>query len=152
MEAGMPYIFHATSDNISVTYDNTVADFAHGQENGLYGIRNETNDVAALNTAKEEYIIYENEIRKCEANCGLRANRAYIIVADISTEATAPMSGRRRVGMGYAEENAATGVENINGGIAPMQEGTYDIMGRKLTEPTAAGFYIVNGKKVLVVK
>lgn len=152
MQAGMPYIFHATSDNISVTYDNTVADYAHGEINGLYGIRNETNNVAGLNADKDEYIIYENEIRKCEANCGLRANRAYIIVADISTEAIAPMPGRRRVGMGYAEENAATGVENINGGIAPMQEGTYDIMGRKLTEPTAAGFYIVNGKKVLVVK
>ena len=152
MEAGMPYIFHATSDNISVTYDNTVADYAHGEINGLYGIRNETNDVAALNPDKEEYIVYNNEISKCEANCGLRANRAYIIVSDISTEAIAPMPGRRRVGMGYAEENAATGVENINGGIAPMQEGTYDIMGRKLTEPTAAGFYIVNGKKVLVVK
>ena len=152
MEAGMPYIFHATSDNISVTYDNTVADYAYGEENGLYGIRNETNNVAALNPDKEEYIIYKNEISKCGADCGLRANRAYIIVADISTEAKAPMSGRRRVGMGYAEENAATGVENINGGIAPMIEGTYDIMGRKLTEPTAAGFYIVNGKKVLVVK
>ena len=152
MQAGMPYIFHATSDNISVTYDNTVADYAHGEENGLYGIRNETNDVAGLNADKEEYIIYDNEIRKCEANCGLRANRAYIIVSDISTEAIAPMPGRRRVGMGYAEESAATGVENINGGIAPMQEGTYDIMGRQVTEPTAAGFYIVNGKKVLVVK
>lgn len=152
MQAGMPYIFHATSDNISVTYDNTFANYAHGQENGLYGIRNETNNVAGLNPDKDEYIIYNNEIRKCEANCGLRANRAYIIVSDISTEAIAPMPGRRRVGMGYAEENAATGVENINGGIAPMQEGTYDIMGRKLTEPTAAGFYIVNGKKVLVVK
>lgn len=152
MQAGMPYIFQATSDNISVTYDNTFADYAHGEINGLYGIRNETNDVAGLNPDKDEYIIYDNEIRKCEANCGLRANRAYIIVSDISTEAIAPMPGRRRVGMGYAEENAATGVENINGGIAPMQEGTYDIMGRKLTEPTAAGFYIVNGKKVLVVK
>lgn len=152
MQAGMPYIFHATSDNISVTYDNTVADYAHGEENGLYGIRNETNDVAGLNADKEEYIIYDNEIRKCGAKCGLRANRAYIIVADISTEAKAPIPGRRRVGMGYAEENAATGVENINGGIAPMQEGTYDIMGRQVTEPTAAGFYIVNGKKVLVVK
>jgi hypothetical protein len=152
MEAGMPYIFHATSDNISVTYDNTVADYAYGEENGLYGIRNETNDVASLNADKEEYIIYENEISKCGANCGLRANRAYIIVSDISTEAIAPMPGRRRVGMGYAEESAATGVENINGGIAPMQEGTYDIMGRQVTEPTAAGFYIVNGKKVLVVK
>lgn len=152
MQAGMPYIFHATSDNISVTYDNTFANYAHGQENGLYGIRNETNNVAGLNPDKDEYIIYDNEIRKCEANCGLRANRAYIIVSDISTEAIAPMPGRRRVGMGYAEENAATGVENINGSIAPMQEGTYDIMGRKLTEPTAAGFYIVNGKKVLVVK
>lgn len=152
MQAGMPYIFHATSDNISVTYDNTVADYAHGEENGLYGIRNETNDVAALNADKEEYIIYDNEISKCGANCGLRANRAYIIVSDISTEAIAPMPGRRRVGMGYAEENAATGVENINGGIAPMIEGTYDIMGRQINEPTAAGFYIVNGKKVLVVK
>lgn len=152
MEAGMPYIFHATSDNISVTYDNTVADYAHGQENGLYGIRNETNNVAGLNPDKDEYIIYNNEISKCEANCGLRANRAYIIVSDISTEARAAVPGRRRVGMGYAEENAATGVENINGGIAPMIEGTYDIMGRQVTEPTAAGFYIVNGKKVLVVK
>ena len=152
MQAGMPYIFHATSDNISVTYDNTVADYAYGEENGLYGIRNETNNVAALNADKEEYIIYDNEISKCGANCGLRANRAYIIVSDISTEAIAPMPGRRRVGMGYAEENAATGVENINGGIAPMIEGTYDIMGRQINEPTAAGFYIVNGKKVLVVK
>ena len=152
MQAGMPYIFHATSDNISVTYDNTVADYAQGDENGLYGIRNETNVVAGLNADKEEYIINNNEISKCEANCGVRANRAYIIVADISTEAKAPMPGRRRVGMGYAEENAATGVENINGGIAPMQEGTYDIMGRQINEPTAAGFYIVNGKKVLVVK
>jgi hypothetical protein len=151
MQAGMPYIFQATSDNISVTYDNTVADHAHGQENGLYGIRNETNDVAALNPDKEEYIIYNNEIRKCEA-CGLRANRAYLIVDDITKEPKQPLPGRRRIGMGYAEENAATGVENINGGIAPMIEGTYDIMGRQITEPTATGFYIVNGKKVFVVK
>lgn len=151
MQAGMPYIFHATSNNISVTYDDTVADQAHG-ENGLYGTRNQIDSVENINSDKEEYIIYNNEIRKCEANCDLRANRAYIIVADITTNRKAPMPGRRRVGMGYAEENAATGVENINGGIAPMQEGTYDIMGRKLTEPTAAGFYIVNGKKVLVVK
>lgn len=152
MEAGMPYIFHATSDNISVTYDNTVADHAQGEENGLYGIRNQIADVAALNPDKDEYIIYNNEISKCEANCGLRANRAYIIVSDISTEARAAVPGRRRVGMGYAEENAATGVENINGGIAPMIEGTYDIMGRQIAEPTATGFYILNGKKVLVVK
>jgi hypothetical protein len=152
MQAGMPYIFQATSDNISVTYDNTVADHAQGEENGLYGIRNQIADVAALNPDKDEYIIYNNEISKCEANCGLRANRAYIIVSDISTEARAAVPGRRRVGMGYAEENAATGVENINGGIAPMIEGTYDIMGRQIAEPTATGFYIVNGKKVLVVK
>ena len=151
MQAGMPYIFQATGDNISVTYDNTVADHAHGQENGLYGTRNQIDNVAGLNKDKEEYIIYDNEIRKCEA-CGLRANRAYLIVDDITKEPKQPLPGRRRIGMGYAEENAATGVENINGGIAPMIEGTYDIMGRQIAEPTATGFYIVNGKKVLVVK
>lgn len=152
MQAGMPYIFHATSDNISVTYDNTVADYAYGEKNGLYGIRNETNDVAALNPDKEEYIIFMNEIRKCEANCGLRANRAYIIVSDISTEAKAPMPGRRRVGMGYAGENATTNVENVNGNLAPISQGIYDIMGRKIIEPTTTGFYIVNGQKLLITK
>ena len=152
MQAGMPYIFHATSDNISVTYDNTVADYAYGEENGLYGIRNETNDVAALNPDKEEYIIYENEISKCEANCGLRANRAYIIVSDITTEAKAAVPGRRRVGMGYAGENATTNVENVNGNLAPISQGIYDIMGRKIIEPTTTGFYIVNGQKLLITK
>ena len=151
MQAGMPYIFQATGDNISVTYDNTVAAYAHGEKNGLYGTRNQIDDVAGLNPDEEEYIIYDNEIRKCEA-CGLRANRAYLIVDDITMEPKQPLPDRRRVGMGYADEQTATGVENINGGIAPMQEGTYDIMGRKLTEPTATGFYIVNGKKVFVVK
>lgn len=151
MQAGMPYIFQATGNNISVTYDNTVADYAHGEKNGLYGTRNQIDNVAGLNKDEEEYIIYDNEIRKCEA-CGLRANRAYLIVDDITKEPKQPLPGRRRIGMGYAEENAATGVENINGGIAPMIEGTYDIMGRQITEPTATGFYIVNGKKVLVVK
>ena len=31
-------------------------------------------------------------------------------------------------------------------------EGIYDIMGRKVAETTASGFYIINGKKVFVVK
>jgi hypothetical protein len=36
--------------------------------------------------------------------------------------------------------------------VAPMQEGIYDILGRKVDAPTVSGFYIINGKKVFVME
>ena len=83
------------------------------------------------------------------------ANRAYFLASDLEalTQAPAPVQGRRRVTMNKADETT-TAVDNIteNGTIAPAMQGTYDIMGRSITEPTASGFYIINGKKVFVVK
>ena len=65
------------------------------------------------------------------------------------------MPGRQRIGMNVQGGNETTALDNItegNGTITPTMEGTYDVLGRKLTQPTTTGVYIINGKKAFVVK
>lgn len=144
--AGMPYIFRATSNQIQVMYNSTYSATAV-HANGLYGT------FAAMGGTDlvDKYVITNNTIKKCLAGSTLKANRAYIEVDHIDTHARQAAPGRQRVAMGYQGENEATGVDNVNG-MNPAMEGVYDVMGRKLTEPTSTGFYIINGKKVFVVK
>ena len=144
--AGIPYIFRATSNQIQVMYNSTYSATA-GHANGLYGT------FAAMGGTDlvDKYVITNNTIKKCLAGSTLKANRAYIEVDEIDTHARQAAPGRQRVAMGYQGENEATGVDNVNG-MNPAMEGVYDVMGRKLTEPTSTGFYIINGKKVFVVK
>jgi hypothetical protein len=84
----------------------------------------------------------------------LAANRAYFVVSEISVVEQQSAPGRKRIALGCQEENQATGLDNIteNGIVAPAMQGTYDILGRQLSEPAANGFYIINGKKMFVVK
>ena len=158
LEAGMPYIFCAEAAVLKITLGYETASEA-GKHNSLQGTFTKIEDGeagAAGNTLEGNYIIYNNYIKKCGAKCGLYENRAYFIASEMESLGLPPtkMPGRRRVAMGYESENQATGVDNIteNGVVAPAMQGIYDIMGRQLSEPTATGFYIVNGKKVLVVK
>ena len=101
-------------------------------------------------------MIAQNKIWLCGTGCWLDANRAYIDKNTLHNNTTpvAAIPGRRRVSMGAAGENTTTGVNNLTegGAIAPNVEGTYDVLGRKFTEPNGTGFYIVNGKKVVIVK
>lgn len=144
--AGMPYIFRATSNQIQVMYNSTYSATA-GNANGLYG----TFVAMGGTDLVDKYVITNNTIKKCLEGSTLKVNRAYIEVDEIDTHARQAAPGRQRVAMGYQGENEATGVDNVNG-MNPAMEGVYDVMGRKLTEPTSTGFYIINGKKVFVVK
>ena len=153
LEAGMPYIFLAEAAEIKLVQGNeTVAE--PKSHNGLVGSFTQI-DPAENNALTGNYIVYQNVIQKCGQNCGMLANRAYFSASDLEalTQAPAPVQGRRRVTMNKADETT-TAVDNIteNGTIAPAMQGTYDIMGRSITEPAASGFYIINGKKVFVVK
>ena len=154
LEAGMPYLFRAEATKLKMALGNEKATSA-GKHNSLQGTFIQI-DPAEENILTGNYVMYNNMIKKCGKNCGLNANRAYFIGSELeSLGAPAPQApGRKRVSMDVLGENEATGVDNIteNGVIAPAMQGTYDIMGRQLSEPTATGFYIVNGKKVFVVK
>lgn len=148
MEAGVPYIFQATDTELVIAHDETTATEPINR-NGLYGTFTEISDVAAVSAEKTEYILVNNEISECQLGCKVPANRAYLILDEIPIDEKPIQQGRRRIGMSVQGENQTTRLENT---IAPAAEGVYDIMGRKIAEPTASGFYIVNGKKVFVAR
>ena len=155
LEAGKPYIFMAESNNILVACQgDAIAE--PGNYNGLYGTFDDITDGAASTTGnilENNYMLSNNAIIKCLGNCKLPAYRAYIKLDEISTTEPALMPGRRRVALDVQGGNEATGVDNLTeDGVVPAMEGTYDVLGRKMTEPTNTGFYIVNGKKVVIVK
>ena len=155
LEAGVPYIFKATSNTLKVVYNATEVTEA-GDYNGLYGTFVEIQDAAISdpnNILEGNYLLVSNTIKKCGVNCKVLANRAYIKLEEIPNSASAA-PGRNRVSMKYEGENEATGLDNIteDSHIAPALQGTYDIMGRKLTAPSTTGFYIINGKKVIIMK
>ena len=149
LEAGIPYIFRATANTIKVIYEGDEA-LSPGNHNGLYGTFTDNTTVEQGN-----YIVYDNELRLCGTGCYINKYRAYLNLDDVSDGVPAPMPGRQRVGMNVQGGNETTALDNItegNGTITPTMEGTYDVLGRKLTQPTNTGVYIINGKKVFVVK
>ena len=149
LEAGIPYIFLATANTIKVIYEGNEELFARNN-NGLYGTFNDNTTVE-----EDNYIVYNNELRRCGTGCYINKYRAYLNLDDVSGGVPAPMPGRQRIGMNVQGGNETTALDNItegNGTIIPTMEGTYDVLGRKLTQPTTTGVYIINGKKVFVVK
>ena len=149
LEAGKPYIFKATADELVVYYEGAEALSPVAGEAGLTGTFEaipSTNDILEGN-----YMIAQNKFWLCAAGCWLDANRAYIEHDDLhaSTTPVAPMPGRRRVTMGAAGENAATGSEDImmpisnsktmkiieNGQVIIIRDGVkYNMQGMKIAE------------------
>ena len=109
LEAGVPYIFEATAGTITVTYQGEAADEA-GTANGLVGTFEE------IEVPNGMYILYNNAFCTNEPAGTLnkiRANRAYLNLADIEGGAPQQMPGRRYIGMSVQGENGETGFENI---------------------------------------
>ena len=138
----------ARSNNILVACQgDAIADPSN--HNGLYGTFTDINDGPAgtpSNELENNHMLSNNQIMKCLGNCQLPANRAYFKLGEIPTTEPTLMPGRRRVALGVQGENEATGFDNLTEDGVSNIEGTYDVLGRKFTEPTETGFYIVNGK------
>lgn len=156
LEAGVPYIFLAEDEQITVVYGDETATVA-GSKNGLVGTFEDISDGdagAAGNQLEGNYLVNNNMIRLCGGNCNLPAHRAYIRMNDVSTTVVAPAPGRRRITLQNADTQVASGLNGISedSPIAPQQQGIYDVLGRKLEQTAGTGFYIIDGKKQVVVK
>ena len=113
--AGKPYIFKATADELTVSYEGAMATTPVAGEAGLTGT---LVDIAAGGVLVGNYIIAQNMFWDASAENWLNANRAYINKATLlSVPPKSPVPGRRRVSMGETSENGATGMENTM--IAP---------------------------------
>ena len=152
LEAGTPYIFKATDSELVVYYEGAEALSPVAGKAGLTGTFNKIQDPntsASTNILEGNYMISQNKFWLCAAGCWLDANRAYIEhdALHASTTPVAPMPGRRRVSMGAAGENAATGSEDImmpisnsktmkiieNGQVIIIRDGEkYNMQGQKL--------------------
>lgn len=148
LKAGYPYVFYPTDNQVVIHYNNTTGDAM--AKNGLHGTF--TDITAASNFLYGKYMAYGHYFVLCGNGCSLRANRAYIELNEIPTKTKPVVAGRRRVSLDYMDSHTTTGIDNITDEsiVAPMQEGIYDILGRKVDTPTVSGFYIINGQKVFV--
>jgi hypothetical protein len=113
LEAGKPYIFVATDDVLSVVYEGDEVD---APAEGTAGLTGTFDEIPAENTLLEgNYMIADNKFWLCGAGCWLGENRAYINYTIIHENTTpiAALPGRRRICMGAAGDNQATGLEGL---------------------------------------
>ena len=103
MEAGKPYIFQASADQITVTMTGPRAEVQ--EANGLVGNLGES----AMDVPMDAYVLKNNLLYLVNSTVTIAPNRAYINMSAITS--IAPTPGRiRRV---IAVENQATGVESL---------------------------------------
>jgi len=103
MEAGKPYIFQASADQLTVTMTGARAEVQDA--NGLIG--NLGTD--AITVPMDAYVLKNNQLYLVNSAVTIAPNRAYINMSAITS--IAPVPGRiRRV---IAVENQATGVESL---------------------------------------
>ena len=142
MEAGKPYLFYAAADGqLSLTYPESTAVFAPGEDNGLIG------SFAGMDVDEGMYLLSNNTILLCGTGCKIGANRAYIDMSKVP-EGSGTHTGNVKSIAVFIDP--ATGIADINEGNGQNVNGSiYDLAGRRVAKPTR-GIYIVGGRKVVV--
>ena len=179
LEAGKPYIYVLENATFSVIeIGNAVAEPV--SYNGFYGSFDGINRDGSEPEAMTGYfIVSDNTIRLCGNNCKVGKHRGYFdiygnkgaAVPCYSTKEAcynafenpgggAAPAPRKRVALNNTAANQATALDNVeeryNQGPSDQglsaKEGCYDVLGRRVAEPQQNGVYILNGKKLIIVK
>lgn len=143
-KAGMGLFLSGDAGTYELT---TLESTTHNSLNMLKG----TLETTTVNATDGDYTNYKYTIVDDVAafypladNSTINAGKAYL---QIPTSWLPAASEARTIGLRF-DDSATTGIdENI--GITDKDNAVYDLMGRKVKNPTK-GLYIVNGKKVLV--
>ena len=116
LEAGRPYIFQASAENLEVVYTGAAVNGPVNDDanNGLIG----SFIKASITPDANNYIIYNNMLYLVNSdNVYVGAHRAYLNMTDVPAydNGSAPAPGRRRVVMAVHSEQVATGIEDVQG-------------------------------------
>ncbi|MBQ6763762.1 MAG: DUF4960 domain-containing protein [Paludibacteraceae bacterium] len=107
MEAGIPYIFLATAEQLNVVYDNNDP-VAARSANGLVG--HIGTEALELSANENYYILAKNQIWQVDQTATVPSNRAYIDMSAIHPKTPAP--GKKRYVI--SSQHTATGIEGTN--------------------------------------
>lgn len=146
LEAGVPYIFSATSDKLIATYSGKAVAVAE-EANGLIG------SFEGQDVAEGMYLISaQNKVQLCGKSCKISGNRAYIDMNEVPE-----YSGEVGVNQRLISFEDATGISEtmVEGGLADVYtlsgvEVRHQVDESEATQGLPQGIYIVNGKKVVV--
>ena len=149
LEAGVPYIFSATSEKLVAAYSGEAAETA-GSANGLVG------SFKGMNVTQGMYLINdENKVQQCGTGCSISTNRAYINMKLVSVYTEAAGANVRMLWFDGVE----TGIDGVTAEDGDQLVDVYTVGGVKVREQVRAaeatqglqgGIYIVNRKKVAV--
>ena len=138
LEAGKPYIFYATSDQLTIPLSGKQA--TEARENGLIGCYT----VTKLSNSGNCFILKDNKLYCAkEHNYYAGENRAYVRIDEMSEfDGSAAAPGKRQVRMAVEQEQTTTGMEDVDvqgmhgkvirdGQLYIYHNGqVYDVMGR----------------------
>ena len=142
--AGRPYVFlpNEGAKYMGVEFLDA-ANAGAGSYHGLVGFIGADADAETSVPDDENcYIIQNNQYRQvlAGADARIKSYRAYLRLPDVPTSAPSLAPGRRRISMGMAGEQVATGVDNLNASETPMKmiiDGKmYILRGEKLYDAT----------------
>lgn len=148
LEAGVPYIFSATSEELMVAYSGVATGRAKSV-NGLVG------SFGGQDVAEGMYLISdENKVQLCGEGCRIGSNRAYIDMAQVPEYVA---TAGANVHMLWFE--GATGIgdvetEDVNRLVDVYTLGGVKVRGQvraaEATRGLQSGIYVIDGKKVAV--
>ena len=152
LEAGRPYVFSATSDQLIAVYSGEAA-AEEVEGNGLVGSFEGTDVTEGM------YLLKDNTVKKVGSAGGhIAENLAYFDLSQMSEYTEAVGVNQRLISLGGNDGDGTTGVDGIEAeGNALVDVYTIDgVMVRSqvaasgATDGLAKGLYIVDGKKVVV--
>ena len=146
LEAGVPYIFSATSDKLVVAYNGEAVSVA-GTANGLTG------SFEGQVVAEGKYLISDqNKVQLCGSGCNISENRAYIDLDKVSEYSAEVGVNQRQISLEDATGISATMVEDGLADVYTLSgvEVRHQVKESEATQGLPQGVYIVDGKKVVV--
>ena len=139
IEAGVPYLVKPNADAVNPTFDGVIVKATEGETKGegdyKFAAQIYNKNLATYGTIA--YLAQNGSIKKLNTADGLKGLRAYFIVPAEANEARIAFI-----------DDADTGIESLESVAQKVENGVYDLQGRRV-EATKKGLYIINGKKVV---
>lgn len=141
IQAGVPYLVKPEADVENPTFEGVLVKATEGEtvSEGDYQFAAQIYNKSLATDGSIAYLATDGTIKKLTSG-GLKGLRAYFVL---------PTSTPEGARIAFIDDGGTTtGIESVASGVQKVENGVYDLQGRRV-EAMKKGLYIVNGKKVV---